>query len=164
MMMLIHGPMGSINWQYTSAFYRNNWGIFCEYLSNSAGQHWTNFGAGSELTFTCVKCNRTLPLAISEADHVIAKSTLSVRVVNTLTEIRITGTHYQFPSNGTTWAININTAEPKVAEFKVEQGMFYLKQANGDYFSTGTLLNAAQNNIENLQLLCAYCNRSKGNR
>jgi hypothetical protein len=56
-MLLIHGPTGGINWNYTSTFLRNNYSDFIRAARNqpipqNAQNIWHNFGAGLSLFLT----------------------------------------------------------------------------------------------------------------
>ena len=185
-MLVVHGPTGSINWGYTSTFLRNNYADFVYYYHNGvvprdAQEEWRNFGAGMEPIFTCPMCNRTLPLALGEVDHRQPKSTLIVDRVAVGDTITRAGNRYSVPANGSITTINVTS--PKIVERRFEvraDGCLYLTASTVadmaapllpgrrrvvTYHTTGTPLSVlARNDLHNLQLLCGWCNRSKGNR
>lgn len=185
-MVLIHGPHGSINWNYTSTFLRNNYSDFLRAMHNMplpqrAQEDWRDYGAGSEPTFICLNCNRVLPLALGEVDHKVAHSTLLARIDAAANDITLHGTSYSFPQNGVVRTISVADGFAAVRRFTIKQdGLFYLasvlapaqpapaipgRQMVIPFYATGTPLSVvARNDVVNLQLLCAYCNRSKGNR
>jgi 5-methylcytosine-specific restriction endonuclease McrA len=185
-MILIHGPTGGINWNYTSTFLRNNYADFLHYFQTGqipqvAQDEWAEFGAGREPKFTCGGCRRVLPLAVGEVDHVVAKSTLTATLNPRTAVIQRVGSHYTFPSSGRVWTINISAPKPEEKNFQVRNdGCLYLSLSSSAaiqqplpqgrvrvvaYHQTGTPLGVVvRNDVLNLQLLCSSCNRSKGNR
>lgn len=185
-MILIHGPTGGIDWRYTSTFLRNNYADFLHVfrtgqIPQRAQDAWINFGAGNEPIFTCPICNRMLPLAIAEVDHVVPKSTLTATVLPGANTILLNNNRYTFPNSGDIWTIDVTKPIPVEKRFQIRNdGCLYLSHSpsntlrqpliNGRnrvvaYLRTGTPLSVvARNDVSNLQLLCSSCNRSKGNR
>lgn len=189
-MILVHGPTGGINWAYTSKFLKNNFSDFLIWLRGDkipdvARDEWKDFGAGNEPVFACPQCQRRLPLALAEVDHVTPKSTLTGNVDDNLLEgtgpVKVSNV-YLFPRKGILNTINVNDPAPKIRGYMIKpDGSLYLRATVDPpggrvvappgrrivqaYMSTGTPLSVVvRNDVENLQLLCSYCNRAKGNR
>lgn len=180
-MLLLHGPRGSVDWGNTSTFFRNNISSFV--ALNRTGvipyppqDDWVDFGAGKEPTFLC-RCNRRLPLIVGDSDHIQPKSGLVARVDANVMAITRIGEIYTFPTEGVMATIQTDGGEIVLRRFKVQPGVqgpemrissnpvpSLLTPYQGTYFNPVKLQNVVTNDIDNLRMLCRYCNTSRGNR
>lgn len=173
-MLLIHGSEGGIGWGKTSTFFKNNYIEFLKIRSRNrppGDGTWKDFGAGSEPTFVCGNCRRGLPVTLSEVDHQTAKTLLIPIVSQRKGAIVKSGFSYTFPKTGTVETVDVTLGHIQRRNYKIEGTIFKLAKGtttspNRDvYFPTGSSLhNVCKNDVDNLQLLCSYCNRSKGAR
>lgn len=76
-MILLIGPYGGVDFKRTSLFFRANIEDLQRcLLHNSMEIVDFDFGAGSETSFRCCKCNRFIPLITGSVDHVIPRTRL----------------------------------------------------------------------------------------
>lgn len=174
-MLLIVGPNGGLVWDTTQTMVRHNW-EFCRRRIGSDAENTPTRMFDSPYNWETFKCagrcgGRILPIDIADVDHVQAKSTFTW---NTVTQ---TGTVPAFTSqnSGNHWIIAtfgaipvriVNTGGSEHWMYEVHPDINHVRVRirETDRVVLWTIHDVLANNLDNLQLLCPPCNRSKGNR
>lgn len=169
-MMIVLRTRGTLDVNVTQLIFRHNWEHFAMRRGVNVGKQ--NFGAGYEFAFTCVKCKRVLPLALSEADHIIPKISLTKMIE----EDRFSShcgfyqppgsSQYKISRTGTLDFFFANDyslspiQERQKYEVDITNQSIKLETANGNF--SINIDQMLKNDIDNLQVLCPICNKVKG--
>ncbi len=163
-MILLIGPWGGVGFNSTSLYFRTNIDDLAPHLIHDVEYRYFDFGIGEERAFRCRNCRRFTPLIPGSVDHIIPRSTLTVQYVRRAGELYDSVTY----SHGTAKVCiggklqliykqdgSIGTYDYEVNEEEE------LLSVNGHVIPVRTAL---ENDMQNLQLMCCYCNSFKGNR
>lgn len=174
-MLLVFGPRGSIDFsRYTRWMFVWNYTDLVKkrYVSPAAYHGKKDFGAGDEDAFKCPSCSRVLPFAIVEADHIVPRAKLKYKLDlsawHSVSFIQRSG-QYTFRSEGAIDGIIYDKGEMRIKTifFSTNRDRPEIKfktSRTGSWGPIHRVQNVIENDIENLQLLCGFCNRSKGGR
>lgn len=170
-MILLIGPWGRVDFGRTSLYFRANIEDLLQYLVRDSMELMDfDFGIGDEPAFRCCECHRFTPLITGSVDHVIPRTRLmqnvhyitrgqgevfdSVNYSRGMIDIHERGKVYLISSsNG-----SIGVYDYRLVENDEEE---VIMQVNGREIP---LKKALENDMNNLQLMCHFCNSRKGNR
>ncbi|BAP45282.1 HNH endonuclease [Pseudomonas sp. LJDD11] len=171
-MLLIVGPMGGLGWDNTQTVARHNW----EFVRKRIGRDGDNTPTklfDSPFNWDTFKCagrcgGRILPIDIADVDHMQAKSTFTWNVVKQTTMMTVAaftpqnnGNHWIIAESGSIPVRYTNTGESDHLQYEVGVNNT-LTVRLGNRLVSWSIQDVLANNIDNLQLLCPPCNRSKG--
>lgn len=157
-MYLIVSSIGSVNWDTT----RHELVSCADFALGKR-----DFGAGSELYAKCPGCDRELPTALMELDHILAKATHRLRILPNISVTLAKAGSPNAPTDSFEAIIEgpvtkIYTAKPQSVSrrpdlersAKHRPALMEIKAAIHSEI-------AWENDLENLQWLCLKCNSSK---
>lgn len=162
-MILLVGTWGGVYFSSTSLFFRTNIDDLSRYLIRTVEHGTFDFGRGEERAFRCCSCRRFTPLITGSVDHVIPRSNLLVNYVHRHGEL-YDSVVYKF---GMAY-VCIHGKLQLVFKQDGSTGIYdYFINENEQLCVNGhaiPLKTALENDMQNLQLMCCYCNSFKGNR
>lgn len=165
-MILLVGPRGSVEFAKTSFFFRANIDALMPYLDRQINYEWYDFGIGRERAFRCCGCKRYVPLFTGTVDHVVPKSLLTVDCVDQIGTLHNSVVYkngiVQICRRGKYYLIEKSSSIIYSDSYSIglKHGKYTL-EIDGQSIS---LKDALENDMENLQLMCGFCNSLKGNR
>lgn len=168
-MLLVIGPGGGLNWVATQTMVRHNWQAFLKRRNADTGGAPASSNFGSPYlweTFVCGgRCGgRILPIDIADVDHIAPKSLFTwVFTTNQNPSFQTqNGSNWMISNNGSIHAINYNTLNECDLYYMYKDNNTITIQLDSSRKKDYRIKDILTNNIDNLQLLCPPCNRSKG--
>jgi 5-methylcytosine-specific restriction endonuclease McrA len=159
-MLLLIGPNGGISWDNTQTFVRHNIHAVLKRRQKIQPTHSETFGSVHLWeTFKCDgRCGgRILPIDIADVDHIAPKSNFNWKFIRQ-NALKFQDCFACKDKTGHMWAIMdkgtincISTSHKEVSK-PIE---YYAADEDHIFLDI-------ENNVDNLQLLCPPCNRSKG--
>ena len=170
-MILLVGPEGGLDFGKTSFFFRANIEDLLDYLirGNSMELDEFDFGVGPEPAFRCCGCHRFTPLITGSVDHVIPRTSLlsKTKIVSRVGEIydsvQYKWGYIYIRREGKVHLINAAESNIDIYDYELEsndEGEVFMQVAGMEF----PLEKVLENDMQNLQLMCHYCNSRKGNR
>ncbi|WP_297122017.1 HNH endonuclease signature motif containing protein [uncultured Enterobacter sp.] len=172
-MLVFAGPDGGVSWGITQTMVRHNWSFLLKRMT-SDGENTPNGTFGSPFSWETFKCGgrcggRVLPIDIADVDHILPKFYMPFSIVEQNDMLTIPC--FSTPDKGNKWIIasygaitvaSTSTADVKNRKYHIKRRVNKMVVELDTRTVEWDINNVLINNVDNLQLLCPPCNRSKG--
>lgn len=180
---VVIGPGGGLDFAKTSMFIRSNFDQMLQFKLINQPSVFFDFGPGAERAFQCPDplCQRHFPAQTATVDHCIAQANLlhAVHYLGGIREMQLSHNRFDIGESGD---INVvyhsptgnltSNIHPQLYDYDNgnKRISIYSQIGRGAWAQrTYTcqnvpVVNILANIIENLQLMCHFCNARKGNR